>query len=1034
MHGIKIRGMDGKNVFNVKGLNDRFGGDQRWVGLFMALLLLLAYTPLITGTSTLKWDALDCYLPWRWFVVHAIRNGIFPLWNPYQHLGYPIYADLRSVFSIEPYLVSLAGEYSLPLLHLIFLFYLWLAGMGFFRLTGHFLQHPLARVITAVAYMLSGFFVAHGQELFGLAASALMPWVLFYFIRLQRLKNYGDLWKLALVLFLLLTGGYQALSIILFYLLVFIFLVIFASHVIKLEKTEVIKLLSLNMLLAVVVVCSIAMLWVAWLQAKPFVARMSGITLQDAWFMPFSPQSLLSLLTPFATIGNPEFWNTDVSMNNLYFGVTLLAFVAVGFRAKSKSTLWVIFLFWGTLCLLASMGAYTPVREWLYRYGPLMNLFRMSAWFSWFAMVPLILTAGRGLEAFFDAPDKNLKILWGMLGLIGLVLLITLLLNLKNIPGALQLMLSDKSLHQKVNEATLGQRFALNALLQILFLSILGGLLWKRHIWKSSLPLGVGLLIAMDLLFSVRLNFYGTVGSQYKLNQIQEILDRSPRGFPLPDLQSPLSLFPDNQRRTAPLWRNTHIFSSTVSAEGFNSFRLDAYDNLTSRNLELYKAILSNPLMYFTDDVHPWGDSSFVTINKSTCFVDDEVYESFQDDFSIEGARVRLKQFRPGAMTAITQTSQPAILVCSQAWFPGWKATLDGKTCDILRVNGFQMGLVVPAGRYEVVFKYESPIFMMAFGFTALWFFIILGAALYLGLKIKYRILLALGLPVLLFAWICMVWGRQSLPYKRRANIVSRGLSRIEQIGDRNIVLITTGGNSYLVDSVVENLGLPVYTLHLGPCPELQLQKLDSLLDHRQPEIVYYWKDDAFEGFKLEDYLIRQYPACDTLWEKSKMILFRFHPQGRKTVIYEGDLKPLMTVLSKTIQPGAENPAMRPGGILAYKMDSLHPGSPSLNYTLPKGFMGKKLRVVASSHLFLSPGAGATLYIQMLDRAEVIGQSALSSREIGIPFQKRALLAQTTQFSLPGELKEPEIRVFLWMNGSQPLWVEDIQVGIYPAR
>jgi hypothetical protein len=76
--------------------------------IFFLAVSIVAYAGIALLQYSLKWDMLDCYLPWRYFVGESIQNGVFPFWNPYQHLGYPIHADLRSVFYPEAIIVGLA--------------------------------------------------------------------------------------------------------------------------------------------------------------------------------------------------------------------------------------------------------------------------------------------------------------------------------------------------------------------------------------------------------------------------------------------------------------------------------------------------------------------------------------------------------------------------------------------------------------------------------------------------------------------------------------------------------------------------------------------------------------------------------------------------------------------------------------------------------------------------------------------------------------------------------------------------------------
>lgn len=52
-------------------------------------------------------------------------------------------------------------------------------------------------------------------------------------------------------------------------------------------------------------------------------------------------------------------------------------------------------------------------------------------------------------------------------------------------------------------------------------------------------------------------------------------------------------------------------------------------------------------------------------------------------------------------------TTQPTLLVVSDAYYPGWQATLDGEAAELLRANVAFRAVAVPAGEHIVEFRYE---------------------------------------------------------------------------------------------------------------------------------------------------------------------------------------------------------------------------------------------------------------------------------------------------------------------------------------
>ncbi|MGB0915932.1 MAG: hypothetical protein ACPGVI_07650, partial [Crocinitomicaceae bacterium] len=115
------------------------------------------FWPLSLGIYALQFDALDVFLPWRYFGSESIRQGIVPLWNPYQNGGYPFFADLQySVWNPELFIVSLFGRYNATTIQLLYLFYLAVGGLGFRYLLIQFNLDKKVAFFGGVLFMLSG--------------------------------------------------------------------------------------------------------------------------------------------------------------------------------------------------------------------------------------------------------------------------------------------------------------------------------------------------------------------------------------------------------------------------------------------------------------------------------------------------------------------------------------------------------------------------------------------------------------------------------------------------------------------------------------------------------------------------------------------------------------------------------------------------------------------------------------------------------------------------------------------------------------
>ncbi|HEX8284685.1 MAG TPA: hypothetical protein VF588_15075 [Pyrinomonadaceae bacterium] len=63
--------------------------------------------------------------------------------------------------------------------------------------------------------------------------------------------------------------------------------------------------------------------------------------------------------------------------------------------------------------------------------------------------------------------------------------------------------------------------------------------------------------------------------------------------------------------------------------------------------------------------------------------------------------------YEPNRVDVRTKAGSPSILVLGENHYPGWRAYLDGRRVEMLRVNYAQRGVRVPAGEHEVSFRYR---------------------------------------------------------------------------------------------------------------------------------------------------------------------------------------------------------------------------------------------------------------------------------------------------------------------------------------
>ena len=68
-------------------------------------------------------------------------------------------------------------------------------------------------------------------------------------------------------------------------------------------------------------------------------------------------------------------------------------------------------------------------------------------------------------------------------------------------------------------------------------------------------------------------------------------------------------------------------------------------------------------------------------------------------------------EYRPESIRIAVETSQQAVLVLGDAFEPGWTARSEGGVeLPIYRANGLVRAVVVPPGRSQIIFRYETPL------------------------------------------------------------------------------------------------------------------------------------------------------------------------------------------------------------------------------------------------------------------------------------------------------------------------------------
>jgi hypothetical protein len=69
--------------------------------------------------------------------------------------------------------------------------------------------------------------------------------------------------------------------------------------------------------------------------------------------------------------------------------------------------------------------------------------------------------------------------------------------------------------------------------------------------------------------------------------------------------------------------------------------------------------------------------------------------------------RARIVVYEPERVELEIDSTEPALLILTDSFYPGWVATIDGREAEILRANGLYRAIVVAPGDERVSFEYR---------------------------------------------------------------------------------------------------------------------------------------------------------------------------------------------------------------------------------------------------------------------------------------------------------------------------------------
>lgn len=665
--------------------------------LLLPALCLLAYWPIGFSLFSLKNDALVYFLPYRYHISEAIQNGEFPWWNPYLYTGLPLHSDIQSgTWNPVVLLLSCFTRYNMTVLQWELLFYLFIGAVGFYKLAKQAGSSAQVSLLSGIIYMCCGFMTDSGSIIPWISSAAYLPFVFCYAWRLLKTPATATSFKLACALVLLLTAGYPSFFVFACYIL----LAGFIAYRIKHRKNNphlktVLRHSFTSGLFFLFIACPVLL---SWFDFFDYYDRGSGLTLMQASSNSFPPFSSVSYLFPSAVYKEHPWLATDVGVRNASIGIFfLLFFIAALFQKKSAAQK---FILAGTaVCFLFSLGDYSPVQGLFYRFLPLVDTFRHPASMRLFTSMGMILIAIPFLEGLLQQlPDFIKRAKQASIGLAVILLLFIgyYFFNSSSFSAGF-----SKAWKDNLSFANL---VVIQGIIQLVFLLIFSGLLKKNRLGF------VPAVIAANAVLLCWIALPFTFISQTKTAAVNSRLAGFPKGFPLPDLKSPVN---------------------AAARTGFTNSPL-AYDNFYTKKIEIQDVVITPTLnknyqLFLADsglrarlNDYPFAylsDSSVISLDAapdSSRIVLLDTMTRYRPLEHTKGS-IAIKQFSANGIILTVSAEEYGLLNIFQQYHHGWRAWVDKDEVPVYRTNKAFLSIPAYKGTHEVQLRF-APHVLVKYG------------------------------------------------------------------------------------------------------------------------------------------------------------------------------------------------------------------------------------------------------------------------------------------------------------------------------
>src|SRR3989344_186571 len=661
-------------------------------------------------------DILHSNLPLKLELSKDLKNFQLPILEDSIGHAYPLLAEgLIAPFYLPNLIIFglLPFEVAIPLSYVTAFL---LAAIGMYFLLKNLGFHDNSAVIGSMSYSFSASFILHVQHINYIQAAALIPLICLMYLKLLKTYELKYLVVLAFLISQQIFAGFIQITVYMIFALFILGITYIFLNKLSIRKFIVSAFFFITLSLGL----SAIQLLPSYELIKSST-RTEGLSADYILSsFPLKPKNLLSLINPFingkasnGTYNDPNFSKTGIFWENTsYIGFIpfLLALISLlELRKKKRNQFYIPILAVALTSVLLALGKYSPLHI-LFSFPPL-NFFRVPARFLLLAQFAFAILSAFGLKIILENLRSNIKIL--VVSLIILISTVDIFWRwfYYNPIESFNSILKKPTLASKIVDSKDYRIYSLGQYEQWNSVFLDRG--WENSeqdyiFFRNSLDQNLNMLYDID-----QFAFFETLPTRRYLTLtgfINSGIKIGENSISLDDKSADLLGFYNVKYLTGTKPIDNSKYKQIANIEKNNKFYYLFEGKETKQIAEAFQNYKTVTFPSEYENVLKEADL------KNTIILEGKPNVNFEP--LSEKPILSLIEKKDGYYKFRTNSTSNFIFSLKTAYFPGWKASIDGEKTTIYPANIDSLAIILSEGNHLVEFSYESKSLKIGFLIT----------------------------------------------------------------------------------------------------------------------------------------------------------------------------------------------------------------------------------------------------------------------------------------------------------------------------